>query len=394
MLLTRRGSADDAPGAGDASSVAAPNGGTGQPPAAGATGGDGAPPSPPAGRACSKCSQPLEEMQDWCLNCGAGAPGSLGGGPGWRTAAAILIATVLLVGGASVAAYAALEKKDHEPTVAAVAPTTTAPATGLPGTGTTTPGTGTTPIPGVPTTGAATPPKIPLQTPTPKSSGGVANEANEANEALFPSAGTKEASKVKSSNPTKEAGESNEAGAEGNESAPSEEGSGSGSKSGSGKEAPSPILLDTDAASTYNPYAYPAALFGDPSLAIDGEAKTAWTAQVQATSAPKMAEGLLLDLKAPQKLSSASIKTATTGITVEVYATNGHTLPESITDPAWKRLVGLKVLKKKTTSFPLKTHGKAFRYVVLWLAAGQPTSTAADPGSVSIDEFELFPASS
>ena len=56
-------------------------------------------------------------------------------------------------------------------------------------------------------------------------------------------------------------------------------------------------MLDTNAASVYNPYNYPASLFGDPGLAIDNEESTAWTAQVQAENAPKMAEGLLLDLK-------------------------------------------------------------------------------------------------
>ena len=40
---------------------------------------------------------------------------------------------------------------------------------------------------------------------------------------------------------------------------------------GTGETQAQPILLDTNAASTYNPYAYPASNFGDPSLAIDGE---------------------------------------------------------------------------------------------------------------------------
>jgi hypothetical protein len=366
-LLTSRGSKDDAPGAGDAASSAMAN---------------GALASEPGGRSCAKCGQPLQEGQDWCLHCGTGAPGSLGRGPGWRTAAAILVSTLVLIAAASVAAYAALEKKEAKPTTVAKTPTVGAPASATPGAPTTsTPGATTTPIPSIPTTSKATPPKIPLQTPTPKSSGSAAAEANEA---LFPPEGTKAAGKTKASTPAKE-----------ENSPPSNEGNGSSSEGGSeGKSEPaSPILLDTNAASTYNPYAYPPALFGDPSLAIDGEAKTAWTAQVQATSAPKMAEGLLIDLKSPQKLSSAKVKTSTTGITVEIYGANGHTLPGSITDPTWKRLVGLKVLSKKGTSFRLKTEGKGYRYVVLWLAQAQPSSSAANPGSVSINEFELFPPS-
>ena len=149
--------------------------------------------------------------------------------------------------------------------------------------------------------------------------------------------------------------------------------------------------MDTNAASVYNPYAYPATLFGDPSLAIDGEAATAWTAQVQPTVAPKMAEGLVLDLKSPEKLGSVVVKTTTPGITVEVYGAVGKTLPASISDPAWNRIVGLKVLKKKNTTLALKTKGKGYRYIVLWLAKAPISSTAANPGTVAINEFELFP---
>ena len=52
------------------------------------------------------------------------------------------------------------------------------------------------------------------------------------------------------------------------------------SKEGSKSEQPTPILLDTNAATTYNPSNYPESGFGDPGLAIDGEPSTAWTAQV------------------------------------------------------------------------------------------------------------------
>ncbi|HEX3392600.1 MAG TPA: hypothetical protein VHS55_08560, partial [Solirubrobacteraceae bacterium] len=283
--------------------------------------------------ACAQCGAPMQEGQDWCLQCGAGAPGSLdSGGPGWRTGVAILGATGLLVVGASVAAYAALTKPKPKPKVVAVAikPANPVTSTPLPGT------TGSGGVPGIPTTVTPAAPKIPTQTPTPKSS--------EPSAPVFPEE-TKTSSTTKSST----------------ESSAKEEGAKEKTESGSGAEPPSPILLDTNAASVYNPYSYPASLFGDPSLTIDGEAKTAWTAQVQPEKAPHMAEGLLLDLKSPQKLGSAAVKTSTTGATVEIYGANGATLPASITDAAWTRLVGLKVLKKKEETFTLKTKGK-FRY--------------------------------
>ena len=332
---------------------------------------------------CSKCGLPLQEGQDWCLQCGTGKPGSLGSGPGWRTGIAILGATALLVVGASVAAYAALNKSTPKPKVAVAVVKGLGTSTAIP----TTPGATSptsTPLPGTPTTvKSTTPPKIPLQTPTPKSTSGANNEANNA---LFPPE-TKTTKTTKTTTaPTKTSSESTTSkeggGTEKSESKPESE---------SSAESPSPILLDTDAASVYNPYDYPPTLFADPSLAIDGEAKTAWTAQVQASVAPKMAEGLLLDLKSPQKLGSVAVKTTTTGITVEVYGAVGKTPPTSISDPAWKRLAGLKVLKKKTTILKLKTEGKGYRYIVLWLAKAPASSTAAAPGTVSINEFELFP---
>jgi hypothetical protein len=298
----------------------------------------------------------MQEGQDWCLQCGASRPKSLGaGGPGWRTGAAILGATALLVCGASVAAYAALNKtKPKQKVAVAVVKPTTVPPTTTPGTipppGTTTPGTPTTVNPATPS--------VPPPTPTPGTS----------SEPVFPPE-TKTETTTKSTTETTKTSE----------------------KSGGEPEPPSPILLDTNAASTYNPYSYPPTLFGDPSLAIDGEAKTAWTAQVQPEKAPNMAEGLLLDLKSPQKLGSSTVKTTTTGITVEIYGANGKAVPGSITDTGWKRLAGLKVLKKKGTPLTLKTGGKGYRYVVLWLAKAPPGSTPATPGTVAIDEFELFP---
>lgn len=307
----------------------------------------------------------MQEGQDWCLQCGTGKPQGFAGGPGWRTGAAILAATAVLVGGASVAAYAALNKPKPKHVVVAVL--TKTPTT------TTTPTTpSATPTPGTPTTVKAAP-KIPLQTSTPKSSSG---------ENLFPP----ETKTTPTPVPTKTTEESKKAATEPSGS--------EGSETKTGEEAPSPILLDTNAASVYNPYNFPASLFGEPSLAIDGEVSTAWTAQVQASDAPQMAEGLVLDLKSPQKLGSATVKTTTTGATVEIYGTNSSVLPTTISSPEWARLVGLKVLKKKATSLKLKVKGKSYRYILLWLAKAPPSSTATSPGSVSINEFELFPPAS
>jgi hypothetical protein len=319
----------------------------------------------------------MEPGQDWCLQCGAGAPGSLdAGGPSWRSAAAILTATAVLVLGAAAAAYAALNKggapKPH-PTIVAVVPATTptvTPTTTTPVTPTpTTPGaatptpkaSGTTATNPLAPTGSATPPKIPLTAPTPKSTGTTTTPA-----------------KAKETSPTT--------------TTPS-----SGNETGGGaatEPAPDALVLDPDAASTYNPYNYPASEFGDPSLAIDGDASTAWTALLNPAVAPKMAEGLAIDLKSPQRVSAIELITSTPGMSVQIYGANSQTLPTSITDPAWVQLSPYLVTKKRNERIKLKDSSKGFRFVTLWISKAPAGSvgTAQAPTHVSVNELELFPA--
>src|SRR6202035_3646992 len=132
-----------------------------------------------------------------------------------------------------------------------------------------------------------------------------------------------------------------------------------------GESQPGAILLDTTAAQTYNPYAYPATIFGDPSLTIDGDTTTGWTAQVDPAVAPKMAEGLVIDLKSPRKLSALALITTTPGMTIQVYGANGSTLPTSITAPAWVKLSGNLVEKSKHRRLTLRKPKQAFRWVTL-----------------------------
>ena len=352
----------------------------------GATPAGAAPESPDAahpaqGPTCAKCGAPMEPGQDWCLQCGAGAPGSLdAGGPSWRSAAVILTATAVLALGAAAAAYAALNNagapKPH-PTIVAVAPTTTptavtptptAPVTTTPSTpGAVTP---TPKAPGLPATnplaptGTANPPKIPLTTPTPKSTG----------------TGTTP-TKTKETSPTS--------------TTPS-----SGNETGGGaatEPAPTAIVLDPDAASTYNPYGYPASEFGDPSLAIDGDTSTEWTALLNPAVAPKMAEGLTIDLKSAQRVSAVELVTSTPGMSIQIYGANGQTVPTSITDPAWVQLSPYLTVKKRHERIKLKDSTKAFRFVTLWISKAPAASigTAPDrvpPTHVSVNELELFPA--
>jgi hypothetical protein len=308
-----------------------------------------------AGQACPKCSAQLAPGQDWCLQCGAGAPGSVGTGGG-RALAAVLVTTVVLVLGAAAAGYAALSKKTPKaPTVTttvARAITPAAPAT-TPTPGAVTPTTAT-PLPGI-----AAPPKIPLKATTPSTP------------AVTPITTTTTTTETKQKTSTTGTG-------------------------GAGAEPqPAAIVLDTNAAETYNPYNYPAEWFGDPSLTIDGDDSTGWTAQINPATAPALAEGVLIDLKSLKKLSAVKLVTTTPGMTVQVYGSAAKTVPPSITDPAWSSLSRSIVVKKRHARIGLRNRKKPYRFVTLWISKAPASSigTATAPGRVTVNELELLPAS-
>jgi hypothetical protein len=150
------------------------------------------------------------------------------------------------------------------------------------------------------------------------------------------------------------------------------------------------ILLDTNAASTYNPSALPASNFGDPSLAIDGESATGWTALVDAASAPKMAAGLAIDLRTPQRLGAIALVTSTPGMTVQLYGSAAGALPAAITDPAWARLSSAVIEKKRRMRLTLSQPKRAFRFALLWISKA-PAGSAGSAPRVSVNEIELFP---
>jgi hypothetical protein len=325
----------------------------------------------------------MNSGQDWCLQCGAGAPGSLGtGGPSWRSAATVLAATTILVLGAAAAAYAALSKEGaHKarPAVVTVAQTPVTPSA-------------TTPLTSTPATPGAATPQTPGATPTPK-----ASEAPATNPLL--ATGSAKPPKIPLKAATPKSSPTTTTPAAGNESSPTTTTPTTGKSPSptSTEQLPPAIVLDTDAASTYNPYGYPASEFGDPSLAIDGDASTAWTAQVNPAVAPKMAEGLVIDLKSAQRVSSVTLITSTPGMSVQVYGSSANALPSSITDPAWTELSPYRVLHKRNVHFKLRDSTKAFRFVTLWIskAPAAQVGTAPDQGPpthVSVNELELFPA--
>ncbi len=352
------------------------------PPEGGSGGSDGADraDSHAQGHVCAHCGTPLQDGQQWCLHCGACEPGSLGERPNLRPLTVLALTAAILALGAAVAVAAAINEHSapRAATVAlvpATTPTTAVPATPAPTA--TTPSTGGTTSPHTsskgsnllfPPSSTTKPPKVTAPTPTPKASG--------------------------ESKPSESSGSGNGSTTTPSKTTTTETGT-STSESKSGKsEQPTPILLDTNAATTYNPYNYPESGFGDPALAIDGEPSTAWTAQVQPHSFPNMAEGLLIDLREPTELGSLELRTPTPGMAVQIYGANGAKAPTTITEPGWVLLSGSHTLKKKVTHLKkLRTEGHSFRWVVVWLvkapASAQGTPTA--PGHVALSEVALYP---
>lgn len=306
------------------------------------------------GRTCSHCGASMQEGQDWCLQCGAGVPGSSRTGPGWRSAAAVLGATGVLVLGAAAAAYAALQQgtPTKPPVPVAQTPTTTTTTTTAT---TTTPPPVTTPTqtpsaksPSLNT--PTTPPKIPGSTSTPGSTKSTTTSTS-----------------TKSSSTT------------------------TTSTSSSTSSTSQPVLLDTNASQIYNPSNFPASRFGDPSLAIDGDTTTAWTVQLEVSEAPSVGAGLTLNLNAPLKIAQMTLITETTGITVQIYGTKSSKVPQSLHSEEWVPLSHAHLVQKRKATIKLMEASKSFRQLLVWIikapisATGQFTGTEA-----AINEIQLY----
>ncbi len=326
-------------------------------PAATNTAADG----PAETKTCANCGSPMDASQDWCLQCGAGTSDSLlGSSMGWRSPVVLLVATGALVLGAAAASYAAWGKSSSAPAVLtttvaqAPAPTATTPSVESGPTSPTIVKRTKAKLPKL-----VKPPKIPLTAVTPKTTTTTTTATTSS------TAANEGASTVTTT---------------------------------TNETLPEPILLDTNAASTYNPNGYPASEFGDPTLAIDGDTSTGWSAEVNPARAPKLEAGVLIDLKAAQKIASVELISATPGMTVQLYGANPApgeaSAPASIGDPAWVKLSKTVVAKNRHEHIKFVRPLKAYRFIVLWIrdVPASATGTAEAPGHVFVNELELFPS--
>jgi hypothetical protein len=270
------------------------------------------PPSKPeAVRTCASCGSPMEADQDWCLNCGTAASGSLGQRPGWRAASTVIALTLVLVLGAIAASYAAITGGDgKKPAAAAPAPAaaqqqaqatppaTTPPAASEP--------TASTPPASTPTT----PSKLPkVRTPTSNSTGAAP---------ITPTTSTPTTSTPPQSNTDTTTTPSTTTNQE--------------------PTAPQPIELAGDAGKAYDPYGKSKAS-GEAERAIDDDPATSW--YVDLKDPAQVGLGYALDLGKLQGIREIDLETPTPGFRVEVYATDETELPPDILDTRWSHITNV-----------------------------------------------------
>jgi hypothetical protein len=297
------------------------------------------PPSKPeAVRTCASCGSPMESDQDWCLNCGAAASGSLGQRPGWRAASTVIGLTLVLVLGAIAASYAAITGDDgKKPAPAAPAaaaaqqqaatpPAATPPAASTPTTSTPTQSTPTTPskLPKVKTPKSNTTGVAPI-TPTTSAPTTSTPAPTNTNTTTTPSTTTDQQ-----------------------------------------PAGPQPIQLAGDAGKAYDPYGKSKAS-GEAERAIDDDPATSW--YVDLKDPAQLGLGYAIDLGKLQGIREIQLETPTPGFRIEVYATDETDLPPDILDTRWSHItnvsnVGTKDSGKQTIVLGAGT--TKYRNLLLW----------------------------
>ena len=331
----------------------------------------GAGPAPPGdGPAGAPASHPARAAgprwspaRNGACSAGAAAPGALERSP-WRSTGLIVAVIAALALGAAAAAVAALNQQApaarRVTNIVAAAPAATPPAsTPAPAPKTPPPATSKAPLP----TPAKHLPKLPTTTSTPPAT---------------PTTGTS----TTGSTTTGEAQAST--GTEG--------GTGEGSESSS---QPSALLLDTDAASTYNPYNLPASYFGDPSLTIDGANETTWTAQVNPATAAEHGRGGADQPQVAEEALGARARQPDQGHGgAGLRDGRSHAARvdhRNVVGPADEALRD----QEDPHTFQAAEAQDGLPLPVLWIskAPASAVGTPTAPGHVKIGEIELFPAS-
>ena len=311
----------------------------------------------------------MEPEQDWCLNCGAAAPGRLGERPGWRAASTVIALALLLVLGAVGAGYAALTD-DSQPKQTASAPAAAPPAAAqvAPPAATTQPPAATTQPPATATTPAKPKPLPKVKTPTAGATPGSP---------ITPTPTT--------STPATATGTGTSTGTTGTGTGTGTGTTGTGTTTTPADTAPKPIELNGDAGTVYDPFKR-VKDSGETTRALDGDPSTSW--YVDPTVPTQVAVGYVVDLGKLQGVRQINLQTPTPGFRVEIYATDESTPPPDILDTRWSHIkdvsdVGAKDEGKQKIVLGAGT--SKYRNVLLWL-----TEPPTDGPRLRIAELELL----
>ena len=333
-------------------------------------------------RQCANCAAVMDGHQDWCLECGIAAPGRLGGlRPGWRAVTTTLALTLVLVGGAGAASYAALSSDANREAMAA-APGDGTPVAQAP------PAVPAIVAPVVPAAPVAPPvttpaPKLPVAPPvTPIAPPDTRTLAQVT--PTTPAATPPAPAKPKASTTTRS--DDTAAGSRG-------EGTSADGETSAAVAKLEPIALGAGAVSLYDPYER-AVTPGDPAESRDGDTQT--TYEIGAPDDGKELQvGLVVDLGAVKQVRGVEFTTTTPGGRVEVYATDGSALPPDILDTRWDHPASRADVDGTTRAgnkagdgieriaFP--KGGAKYRYVTLWFTTPPEGTTR-----VGITELELL----
>ena len=312
--------------------------------------------------ACHACEAGMNAGQDWCLECGTAAPGRLGTRSGWRAAFSVVAVTLLFVGGAVTAGYAALSSDAErtasapsagsgEPIPATAAPGVVAPiAPGATGPGVTPPAGAVPPAAGTPLAGT---PIIPVKPPAPATNTPVKPPAatTKPPASSAPSTGKTPVTSGKAANEPK----------------------------------PEIVKFKKDAASTYDPSTRAGAEFGPAKNAIDKSKNTVWDVIVPADDKP-IGAGLIVDLGKPYDLRALTIDTPTNGFRIEIYAAkNADEVPEDILDKRWEHVTDINSVKDgKLVSLLGKSEVKQQLLLFYITTPANPKDPRAAIGNVTV----------
>jgi hypothetical protein len=303
----------------------------------------------------------MQPDQDWCLACGAAAPGQLGERPGWRAASTVIALTLLLVLGAVGAGYAALTGNDSNktastpaaaqpPAQAQVAPSTTqAPTTAAP--------TQSTPTKSTPTTAkSSTLPKV--HATKPNTTAGSPVTPVHTPTTSTPTTSTPTTSTPTTSTPTT--------------TPPPDTG-------------PQPIDLKQDAGSAYDPYAR-AKASGQTERALDGDTSTSWYVDPKLTDS--IGVGYNVDLGKLQGIREIQLQTTTPGFKIEIYGTDEAQVPPNITDTRWSHIKDVSKVGAKNDGQEKVVLGAGttkYRNLLLWF-----TTPPTDGARLRLVELKLL----